>query len=356
MVSIDQLRQRLLKGIAIPAHPLALTLERKFDERNQRALTRYYMEAGAGGIAVGVHTTQFAIHDPKVGLLKPVLQLAAETVAEQIDAPEKVMIAGLCGMTKQALEEANLATTLGYHAGLLSLAAFENAAESEILAHCREVSQSIPVFGFYLQPAVGGRVLSYRFWRSFCEIENVVAIKIAPFNRYQTLDVVRAVCDSGRSKQIALYTGNDDSIVMDLLSEYRLSEQQLSDVVGFRGGLLGHWACWTSKAVELHQRIRSLKQQTTNVFASEYRELLTLNHQVTDMNAAIFDAANHFHGCIAGIHEVLFRQGLLQSPYCLDPQESLSAGQAAEITRVIECYPHLVDDDFIVSNLERWMS
>jgi len=328
----------LREGIVIPAHPLALNAARKLDERRQIALTRYYQEAGAGGIAVGVHTTQFAIREPKHGLLRRVLELAKTA--------GMVLIAGVCGHMEQALREAQLARELGYHAGLLSLGALQNAADDELIRHCDAVAREIALVGFYLQPAAGGRVLSFEFWKRFVEIPNVVAIKIAPFNRYQTFDVVRAVAGSGRASEIALYTGNDDAIVIDLLTEYSVGATRLRIV----GGLLGHWACWTRKAVELLQECKRVRESKA-VPAS----LLTLAAQVTDCNAAFFDAANNFAGCIPGIHEVLRRQGLLEGVWCLDPAEALSPGQADEITRVLRSYPHLNDDAFVAEHLASWL-
>jgi dihydrodipicolinate synthase/N-acetylneuraminate lyase len=346
------LRQRLLGGLAIPAHPLALTALRKLDERRQRALTRYYIAAGVGGIAVGVHTTQFAIRDAKVGLFKPVLELAAEEMkaaaasaaadsAEAESTLPLVRIGGVCGQTAQAVAEAELLHGLGYHAALLSLGAMRDADESALIAHCRAVAEVIPVIGFYLQPGVGGRVLPYAFWRRFAEIENIVAIKIAPFNRYQTLDVVRAVIEAGRD-DIALYTGNDDNIVTDFLTPYRIAGKERRIV----GGLLGHWSVWTRRAVELLERCRN---------ADATPELLRLGVEVTDSNAAFFDAANGFRGCIAGLHEVLRRQGLLDGVWCLDEHETLSPGQATEIDRVCRAYPHLHDDDFVAAHRDDWL-
>jgi len=334
----DELR----KGLVIPAHPLALTSERKLDERRQRALTRYYLAAGAGGVAVGVHTTQFEIRRPEFSLLKPVLELAQEETRGRA----VVTIAGVCGERKQAMEEAELAKSLGYHAALLSLAAVKNASVSELLQHSRAIASIIPVIGFYLQPAVGGRVLPYEFWREFAEIEGVVAIKIAPFNRYQTLDVVRAVLESGRSDDISLYTGNDDNILCDLLTEFDFSGKRARIV----GGLLGHWAVWTRSAVNL---LKCIQQQKKSISP----ELLTTAQQVTDMNAAIFDPDHQFRGCIPGIHEVLRRQGLLAGRWCLDPHEDLSPGQNDAIDRVCRSYPHLCadDDEFIHEHLDEWM-
>lgn len=329
-------RTALAQGLAIPAHPLALTDEGKLSERHQRALSRYYLAAGAGGLAVGVHTTQFAIRDPKVGLFEPVLTLAKEEL-DRTRRAELVRIGGICGPTTQAGKEAELLVSLGYHAGLLSLAALKDADDDALLAHCRAVSQVIPIVGFYLQPAVGGRVLPYAFWRRFAELENVVAIKIAPFNRYQTLDVLRAVVEAGRD-DIALYTGNDDAIVADLVTTY----------FGRRivGGLLGHWACWTKTAVELLEECQS---------GPVTPQLLEKGVAVTDMNAAIFDVAHGFHGCIAGIHYVLQQQGLMPSLRCLDPKETLSLGQVDEIKRVRRVHHTLLDDDFIQANRTTWL-
>jgi dihydrodipicolinate synthase/N-acetylneuraminate lyase len=334
-----RLREQLLSGLVIPAHPLALNSQRKLDERRQRALTRYYLAAGAGGIAVGVHTTQFAIR--KCGLLKPVLSIAAEESRANRDI---VKIAGVCGQQKQAIPEAELAAELGYDAALLSLADLKDESIPQLLDHARAVASVIPVVGFYLQPAVGGRLLSYKFWREFAEIDNVVAVKIAPFNRYQTIDVVRAIADSGRANQIALYTGNDDHILLDLLTEFNFG----SGPIRFAGGLLGHWAVWTRTAVA-HL---ALTRQHRN---SIPRELLTLADQVTDANASLFDPAHNFRGCIPGIHEVLRRQGLLEGRWCLDPDEELSPGQSAEIDRVCRLYPHLQDDEFVKEHLDEWL-
>lgn len=329
------LRHRLLAGMVIPAHPLALNAARKLDERRQRALTRYYVEAGAGGVAVGVHTTQFAIRD--CGLFQPVLELAAE-----VTRPSAVVrIAGVCGPTRQAVREAELAAGLGYHAALLSLAALRDASTSQLLDHARAVGEVLPLFGFYLQPAVGGRLLPYAFWRRFVEIDNVVAIKIAPFNRYQTLDVVRAVAASGRAHEVALYTGNDDNILADLVTPFTVEGKTLR----MAGGLLGQWAVWTKRAVELLEQTR----------AGPTAELLALGVELTDANAALFDAANGFRGCIAGIHEVLRRQGLLEGIWCLDPHEALSCGQSEEIDRVLGAYPHLTDDDFVRERRDAWL-
>jgi hypothetical protein len=346
-----KIRHALSRGVVIPAHPLALTAERRLDERRQRALSRYYIAAGAGGLAVGVHTTEFSIRDVHIGLFKPVLELAAEEMdrADRSHLEPLVRIGGICGDTAQAIREAQLLARLGYHAGLLSLAAFKNADEQTLLRHCRSVAEVVPIVGFYLQPAVGGLVLSYRFWREFAEIENVVAIKIAPFNRYQTLDVVRAVAESGR--KIALYTGNDDNIVMDLLTPFAFQINGERREIRIVGGLLGHWAVWTQKAAEL---LRDCQAAAGTKSISQ--DLLRRSVEVTDSNAAFFDAANHFTGCISGLHEVLRRQGLLEGIWCLDPQENLSRGQKEEIDRVYRAYPHLSDDDFVAQRLDEWLT
>ena len=335
-----RLRERLLTGLVIPAHPLALNSQRRLDERRQRALTRYYLAAGAGGIAVGVHTTQFAIRDPKFGLLEPAIKLAAE----ESRGRDIVKIAGVCGKAKQALSEAELAASLGYDAALLSLADLKHEAVPQLLEHARVIAGVIPIIGFYLQPAIGGRLLSYEFWREFVEIENVVAIKIAPFNRYQTLDVVRALAQSGRAPQVALYTGNDDNILNDLLTEFNFGSQPIR----IAGGLLGHWAVWTNTAVS---HLALAKQHRNPVPA----ELLTLAQQITDANSAIFDPAHNFQGCIPGIHEILRRQGLLEGRWCLDPHEELSPGQSADLDRVCQSYPHLQDDAFVQEHLDEWL-
>jgi dihydrodipicolinate synthase/N-acetylneuraminate lyase len=343
-------RQALRKGVVIPAHPLALNAQRKLDERRQVALTRYYCEAGAGGIAVGVHTTQFAIRNREVGLFQPVLGLAAQGVSEfeRRTGRRVVKVAGICGQTAQAVSEAEFARGAGYDLGLLSLAALPSATDDELLTHCRAVTREIPVCGFYLQPSVGGRLLSYEFWRSFCGIEGVVAIKVAPFNRYQTLDVVRGLVDSGRANEIALYTGNDDNIIPDLLSEFRVG----GGAASFCGGLLGQWAVWTRRAVELLESIHRCREANGEGAA----EILAESAALTDANAALFDVRNRFAGCIAGLHEILCRQGLLEGRWCLDPAEDLSPGQMQEIDRVAAAYPHLADDDFVKSNVDRWLS
>jgi dihydrodipicolinate synthase/N-acetylneuraminate lyase len=329
------IREKLFQGLVIPAHPLALNSTRKLDERRQRALTRYYVAAGAGGVAVGVHTTQFAIR--QAGLYRPVLELARGEINESTAA-----IAGVVGPTAQAVSEARIACDLGYHAVLLSPGGLANATVDELIERARAVAEILPVMGFYLQPSVGGRLLPYGFWQRFAQIDNVVAIKMAPFNRYQTIDVVRAVADCGRAGDVALYTGNDDNIVADLLTEYRFGDVKLRIV----GGLLGHWAVWTRTAVRMLERLKG----------SLVPDFLTLNIQVTDSNAAFFDVVNNFHGCIAGIHEVLRRQGLLEGRWCLDPNEDLSPGQMEEIDRVYAAYPHLNDDGFVREHIDEWLA
>ncbi len=346
-----------MAGQVIPAHPLALTAERKLDERRQRALTRYYVDAGAGGIAVGVHTTQFEIRDH--GLYRPVLELAAESADEWVRRNPRylVKIAGICGKTDQATQEAKTAVELGYHAGLISPGAWRTDSESDFLAHCRTVSETIPLFGFYLQPAVGGRILSYRFWREFAEIPNAVAIKIAAFNRYQTLDVIRAVADSGR-KDVALYTGNDDNIYLDLITPFQFSEDLRYKNVRISGGLLGQWAVWTHTAVETFRTVYvdRRSEKTRNADVGIRLRSLTGAAQLTDANGAIFDVANDFAGCIPGIHEILRRQGLLTGTWCLNPHEQLSPGQSEEIDRVLKSYPNLTDDAFVKEHLDEWLS
>jgi dihydrodipicolinate synthase/N-acetylneuraminate lyase len=337
----------LKAGAVIPAHPLALTAERKLDERHQVALTRYYTEAGAGGIAAGVHTTQFAIRD--VGLFEPVLRLIASSVSdfEARSGQRLVKVAGVCGPTKQAIREAEFARDAGFDLGLLSLTALKEASDSDLIRHCRMVGEVIPLFGFYLQPSVGGRLLSHEFWREFCNIEAVAAIKLAPFDRYRTLDAIRGVADSGRSRDIALYTGNDDNIIPDLLADFSLRERKLR----FSGGLLGQWAVWTRRAVELLEHIRECREDG----GRGALDILARSASLTDANSALFDVANRFSGCIAGLHEILRRQGLLAGRWCLDPEEDLSPGQLEEIDRVCQSYPELQDDEFVRNRLEGWL-
>jgi dihydrodipicolinate synthase/N-acetylneuraminate lyase len=340
----EDIKALLRAGTFIPAHPLALDKNRRLDEKRQRGLTQYYITAGTGGVAVGVHSTQFEIRDPEVNLYETVLQLAAEEIdSAQLDSPF-IKVAGICGPTKQAVNEASVALKHGYHLGLLSMGGLQGWSEDQILARVEAVAEIIPVFGFYLQPSVGGRIFSYDFWLKFAEIPNVEAIKVASFNRYQTLDVVRAVCSSSRRDDIALYTGNDDNIVPDLLTSYRFPIDGRIVEKGFVGGLLGHWAVWTKASVELFNEIKAFREGKGNLTISE---LLTRGIEVTDMNAAIFDPAHGFHGCIPGIHEVLRRRGLLEGRWCLNPAEELSEGQLEEIDRVCSAYPHLTDDAFV---------
>ena len=335
-------------GGVFPAHPLALNARREFDPVRQRALSRYYLDAGVSGLAVGVHTTQFALRE--AGLYERVLRAAAEAAADWTERPV-FLIAGLVGRTAQALREADVARGLGYHAGLLSLAAMRGASEDELIAHCEAVAAEIPVVGFYLQPAVGGIVLPVSFWRRFASLDNVIGIKIAPFDRYRTIDVVRGVVEAGAEARITLLTGNDDHIVADLLTPFRLRRGEAVVTARMAGGLLGHWCVWTRRAVELIARIRRAHAE-----GAIDPELLALDAAVTDCNGAFFDVANGFKGCIAGVHEVLRRQGLLAGTWCIDPNEGLSPGQAAEIDRVHAAYPELNDDAFVAANLERWLA
>jgi hypothetical protein len=343
------IKELLHKGTVIPAHPLALNENRQLDKERQRRLTRYYMAAGAGGVAVGVHTTQFEIRKPEFNLLETVLRLAAEEI-EKVKGDEPfIKVAGIVGPTTQALKEAALAVQYGYHLGLVSLGGLKDHSEAELIEHIKAVAEVIPVFGFYLQPAVGGRILSYNFWRHLADIPNVHAIKIAAFNRYQTLDVVRAVCSSARRDEIALYTGNDDNIVADLLTPYRFTINGEQVEKRFVGGLLGHWAAWTQKAVELLAEVKNV----ISTGAMDMENMLAKGIEVTDMNEVIFDARNGFHGCIPGIHEVLRRQGLLEGRWCLNPEEELSTGQMEEINRIYKMYPQNTDDDFVKTFLEK---
>lgn len=346
-------RKALQHGVAIPACPLAIDAQRRWDPNRQRALVRYYVAAGAGGLAVGVHTTQFAIRNPEIGLFRPLLKF----VSSELDRAEVgretplVRIAGVCGKTAQAVDEAAYAREWGYHAALLSLAAYRDADDCQLIEHCKAIADVLPVVGFYLQPSVGGRVLPYSFWRQFVEIPDVVAIKIAPFNRYQTLDVVRAVAESGRD-DIALYTGNDDNIVADLLTPFRFESQGQVHERRIVGGLLGQWAVGTRRAVELLAECQKLIERGESVPV----EMLRLSAELTDLNAAVFDASNQFAGCIAGIHEVLRRQGLLEGTWCLEPHETLGPGQAEQLDRVHRAYPHLFDDEFIAENKDSWLT
>lgn len=345
-----QLLKALHEGLVIPAHPLALDENRQLDERHQRALTRYYIASGAGGIAIGVHSTQFEIRDEPYNLYEPVLRMAAEEIAKANIERPFIKVAGVCGPTEQAISEAQLAHSLDYDAALLSMGGLVDWSERDIIERTKQVAAIMPVIGFYLQPSVGGRIFSFDFWREFAEIPNVVAIKMAPFNRYQTIDVARAVCYSSRRDEIALYTGNDDNIINDLLTVYRFDVEGKLVEKAVVGGLLGHWAVWTQKAVQLLEQIK--RARANNELAKEW---LTQNVQVTDANAAFFDPAHHFAGCIPGIHEVLRRQGLLRGTWCLNPHEVLSPGQAEEIDRVYREYPHLHDDEFVAAHLAEWL-
>jgi len=341
----------LREGTVIPAHPLALDSNRKLDERRQRTLTRYYIAAGAGGIAVGVHTTQFEIRDKDVNLLEPVLRLASEEVDRANLKRPFIRVAGLCGPTDQAVAEAELACGLGYDLGLLSPGGLGDWTEGQLIKRAEKVAEVMPIFGFYLQPAVGGRKLSFEFWKDFADIPGVMAVKIAPFNRYQTLDVVRGICHSQRRDEISLYTGNDDNIVADLLTTYRIVVDGRYIEKRIVGGLLGHWAVWTKKAVELLETIKKVRSKGEGI----PKELLAMGIEISDCNAAFFDAANNFKGCIAGIHEVLRRQGLLEGRYCINPNEDLSPGQMEEIDRVYRDYPHLNDDEFVRAHINEWL-
>ncbi|AXI10552.1 dihydrodipicolinate synthase family protein [Oceanobacillus zhaokaii] len=342
-------RRKLHEGTVIPAHPLALTSERSLDEAGQRALTRYYIDAGVGGIAVGVHTTQFEIRDSQFNLFEPVLNLAMEEMEKWNVADSFIKIAGICGPVDQAVAEAKFSKAAGYDLGLLSMGGLQNLTEDELIYRVEKVAEVIPVFGFYLQPSVGGRVFSYDFWLKFANIPNVQAIKIAPFNRYNSFDVVRAVCNSERNEEIALYTGNDDNIINDLLTTYKISVGDNKIEKKIVGGLLGHWSVWTKRVVETFEQIKKAQEQSHIP-----SELLTLGQEITDANAAFFDPSNGFKGSIAGINEVLTRQGLLKGNWCLLEKEILSPGQAEEIDRVYVEYPHLHDDEFVKANLAKW--
>lgn len=345
--------ESLREGLVIPAHPLALTTDRKLDERRQQGLTRYYHAAGAAGLAVGVHTSQFAIRRPEHSLFQPMLELASAVAVERDAATDRrtVLISGICGETSQAVSEARLARDLGFHVGMISLGAMPDADDDQLIAHCQAVAAEIPIFGFYMQTAVGGRQLSPSFWRRLSQIPNLIGIKMAPFNRYQTLDVLRGVAESGRGSEIVLYTGNDDNILVDLLTPFDIAVGTQTVRLSIVGGLLGHWACWTRRAVEQFELCRETLE--TNIVSPE---LLTLAAQVTECNAALFDVANHFRGCIAGIHYVLMRQGLLENLVCLDPAEKLSPGQQAEIDRIWQVYPLLNDDEFVREHLDQWLA
>lgn len=344
----EEKKQLLHAGAVIPAHPLVLSSKLQLDEQRQRRLTQYYIASGAGGVAVAVHTTQFEIRNPGIDLLEPVLALAAQEVKNAGLTRPFLLIAGVCGVTSQAVKEANLAVKHGYDLGLVSMAALSDLTEDEVIDHVTTVSEIIPVFGFYLQAAIGGRIFSYDFWTKFANIPNVFGIKVAAFNRYQTLDVVRAVCNSPRINEIALYTGNDDNIVADLLTPYSFEIDGVVQEKRFVGGLLGHWAVWTERAVALLAEIKEALQTGT----PSIEKMLGRNIEVTDMNAAIFDPSHAFHGCITGVHEVLRRQGLMEGIWTLNADEKLSPGQYEEISRVSAAYPHLTDDEFVANFLK----
>lgn len=341
----------LKSGTVIPATPLALDENRRFDEYSQRLLMKYYLNCGVGGIATAVHSTQFEIRDPEVNLFEPILKL----VSDEIDAFENktgrviVKVAGVCGKTEQAVKEATLAKKYGYDAVLLSPGGLNSLSEDELVKRTKAVAEVMPVIGFYLQTAVGGRHFSFEYWQKICEIPNVVAIKAAPFNRYMSLDIARAAALSTRSDEITLYTGNDDNIVIDLLTTYRFDVNGKRYEKGFEGGLLGHWSVWTKRAVELFERCKN--EKTNGTISSE---MLTLANAVTDSNAVLFDGANAFAGCIPGLHYVLKKQGLMKSLNCINPNEVLSPGQDTEIERIYTMYPNLVDDDFVKENIESW--
>ena len=348
----DKALEILHDGTVIPANPLALDKDRKFDEKRQRAITRYYLDAGSGGIAVAVHTTQFEIRQPQYNLFETVIA----TVSDEIDDYEKknnrtvVKVCGVCGKTEQAVSEAQLAKKYGYDAVLLSPGGLNDFDEDYMVERTEAVANVMPVIGFYLQPSVGGRFFSYNYWERICSIENVVAIKSAPFNRYATLDLVRAAAMSSRCDDIALYTGNDDNIVIDLVTDYKFTVDGKTYCKRFVGGLLGHWSVWTKKAVELFEMLKKAAETRQVSY-----EILELANAVTDTNAAFFDTANNFKGCIAGLHEVLRRQGLFEGTWCLNPDEKMSEGQKEEIDRVYKMYPQLNDDDFVRENLDKWL-
>jgi len=345
---MNKIYKILKEETVIPAHPLALKKSRKLDEKRQKALTKYYILSGAGGIAVGVHTTQFEIHNEKIGLYSPVLEISIEALKEEKVIDKVVKISGIYGDRKHALKEAKISSDYGYDAALVSLSKIKDKRENYLIDFLKEISEIIPVFGFYLQPAVGGRFLSYKFWCKFFEIENIVGVKIAPFSRYFTIDVIRAIIDIGREKEIPLYTGNDDNIIFDLITPFRFNNKE----VRISGGLLGHWAFWTKKTVEIFKKLKKIIKTQKSIPS----ELLTLAAEITDANGAIFDAKNNFAGCIPGINEVLRRSGLLEGNWCLKPDEKLSPGQKEEIDRIYEMYPHLRDDEFVKENYERFFS
>lgn len=342
----------LREGAVIPAIPLALNENRKFDEKRQRALVRYYLDAGAGGIAVAVHTTQFAIRRPEVNLFGAVVQTVMDEI-ESFELKSKktiVKIVGACGKTEQAVSEARFAESLGADAVLLSPGGIGDLDEGQVIGRTEIVAGVMPVVGFYLQPAAGGRVFSAGYWKRLADIDGVAAIKCAPFNRYQTVELVRGACLSERRDEVALYTGNDDNILVDLLTKFEVDIDGKKVEKRFVGGLLGHWAVWTKTAVGLLEKIKKIRD-----VGAIPPELLTLAAKITDANSAIFDAANGYAGCIPGVHEVLRRQGLLEGIWCVDPGETLSPGQYEEISRVYADYPELNDDGFVESHLNEWL-
>jgi dihydrodipicolinate synthase/N-acetylneuraminate lyase len=349
-----EIREKIAEGTIIPSIPLALNERRRYDEKRERALIRYYIDAGAGGIAAGAYITQFEIRSPEYNLFEQVMRSVSRIIDEHSARRNKkiVKIGGICGRSSQALKEADFLRENGFHAGLLSMSSFAEDPLDEMIAHVRRVAEILPVFGFYLSPAAGGRILSFQFWRRLAEIDNIAGIKIAPFNRHQTIDVIRAICDAGRENDIPLYTGNEDSIITDLLTEYRIVSRGQEKRLRIKGSLLGQWSIWTQKAVELHKRCLDISQKALPA----PQELLTLAAELTDANAAIFDAAHRFAGCIPGIHDVLRRQGFFEGIRCLKSSETLSPGQAAEIDRVYASYPHLRDDDFVKARLPEWFA
>lgn len=357
-LTISELSRVLFEGIVIPAMPLALKEDRSFNETRQKALLRYYIDAGAGGVAVGVHTTQFEIRKYP-GLLESVLRTASQTIdsyTKKRNIYPFVKIAGICGNREAGFREAGLARQYGYNAGLLNLSNLKDSGIDDLLLHCRRIAQVIPVVGFYLQEAVGGRELPFQFWKDFVQIENVTAVKIAAFDRYKTLDVLRAICEAGKEREIAVYTGNDDNIVVDLLTGFTFNTSRGVKSLYMRGGLLGHWSVWTKPAVELLERIKEIRHQIEHGTVSVIpAELLTIAAKITDANGALFDAANNFKGCIPGLHEVLRRQGLFEGIWCLNPGEMLSIGQLEEIDRIYRSYPELHDDDFVKAHLASWL-
>ncbi|MFP6901233.1 MAG: dihydrodipicolinate synthase family protein [Opitutales bacterium] len=350
----DEVITLLREGVVIPAHPLALTKERKLDERRQRALTRYYLDAGAGGLAVAVHTTQFAIREPQHDLLRPVLELTAEVVRQwQDDLPRRIVkVAGVCGSTEQAVREAELACELGYDLALLNLSAYPDADDETLLIHAKQVAEVIPVFGFYLQPGIGGRLLSQSFFREFASIPNLIAVKMATFDRELTQGAIQGIEESGRGDEVLLYTGNDNYIVEDLTEGYLVPTDQGEKLRRMAGGLLGHWAVWTKAAVDMLEEIKTARA-LDDFNPSRFSHLAD---EVTEMNHYLFDFDHGFRGCVPGVHEVLRRQGLLEGTWCLDPEERLSEGQADALTRMSQAYPHLTDDAFVAEHLDRWLA